>query len=107
MILILYFGSDVIANTLLAKGYRENSSILFLFIGLGYFGLALFQVFENFLLAKKRTKYILYANIVGTSIFVILSFTLVRELSSIGAAIAVGSSFLIQAFSVFYLYKYK
>lgn len=107
MILILFFGSDLIANILLAKEYRENSSTLFLFIGLGYFGLALFQVFENFLLAEKRTKYILYANIVGTSIFVILSFILVRELSSVGAAIAVAVSFSIQAFTAFYLYKYK
>jgi O-antigen/teichoic acid export membrane protein len=106
-ILIIFFGRDFIANTLLAREYRENSSKLFLFIGLGYFGLTMFQAFENFLFAEKRIKDILYANVIGTSIFVTSSYFLVSELSSFGAAIAVAISFSVQAFTAFYLYRYR
>lgn len=107
MILILFFGSELLSNILLAKEYRQSSSVLFLFIGLGYFALAMFQVFENFLLAEKRTKDILYANILGAIIFTISSLILVQEYSSLGAAISISVSFSIQFLAVFYFYKYK
>ena len=107
MVLILFFGSDLIANILLAKEYRQTSSLLFLFIGLGYFALAMFQVFENFLLAEKRTKDILYANIFGVIIFIVFSLVLVKEYSSLGAAIAIAVSFVFQFLAAFYFYKYK
>jgi O-antigen/teichoic acid export membrane protein len=107
LIIMFIFGSNLIANILLAPEYRKNSIILFLLIGLGYFGLAMFQVFENFLFAQKRTKEILYSNIVGTFIFIISSLILVKYFLSIGAAIAVAIAFIFQLLSVIYFFKFS
>lgn len=107
LIIMFIFGGNLIANILLAPEYRKNSEILFLLIGLGYFGLAMFQVFENFLFAQKRTKEILYSNIVGTFIFVISSLILVKYFLSIGAATSVTIAFIFQLLSVIYFFRFS
>lgn len=80
---------------------RSNFEIKFSFIGLGYFMLSIYQVFENFLLAYKKTKEILYTSIVGTIVFIISNLILVNYFSSSGAAISVFISFTIQLITIY------
>lgn len=104
-LIILVAGNEIITSLLLAKEYRSSTFQLFLFIGIGYFGLATFQVFENFLLAKKKSKEIMYANIVGTITFIVSNILLVEYYTLIGASISVSISFLIQLLVIILLFK--
>lgn len=104
VMITLILGNEIITRTLLAKEYRSNSLVLFFYIGIGYFGLAAYQAFENFLLAIKKSKEIMYANIVGAVIFIICNIILVKYYSLIGAAISISVSFIFQLLIIIILY---
>lgn len=93
---IFIFGNKLIAEFFLSSEYRTNTLVLFFFIGLGYFFLALHQIFENFLFAMKKTNLILYASIVGTLTFLITNYLLVPIYSTTGAAISISIAFAVQ-----------
>jgi O-antigen/teichoic acid export membrane protein len=104
---IFIFGGKFIADLLLSAEYRSNVSILFFFIGLGYFILAIYQIFENFLFAFKKTKETLYSSIIGTIVFIVCNLLLVTYYSSTGAAISVSIAFGLQLITIIYFYKLK
>lgn len=93
---VFIFGNKLIAEFFLASEYRSNTLELFFFIGLGYFLLAIYQIFENFLFAMKKSKQILYSSIIGTFTFLITNFLLVTYYSTTGAAISITISFAVQ-----------
>lgn len=100
LICIFAFGSNYISEFLLSPEYRKNIASLFLYIGLGYFFLAIYQIFENFLFAFKKTKVILYSSIFGTIVFIVSNILLVTNYSSTGAAISVSIAFGLQLISI-------
>lgn len=107
LIAALILGNKFISNLLLSSEYRSNIAILFVFIGLGYFMLSIYQVFENFLFAYKKTREILYSSIVGTIVFIISNLILVHYFSSSGAAISIFISFTIQLITIYLFFISK
>ncbi len=94
LMLLFFFGSKIIADTFLSNDYRADATKLFIFIALGYFFLAIYQVFENFLFATKNTKITLKISIIATFVFIISNFILISIYSTFGAALSVAIGFL-------------
>ncbi len=99
-LVILIFGNKLIAKFFLSSEYRINTLVIFFFVGLGYFLLAIYQIFENFLFAMKKTKEILLINIIGTFTFLITNFLLVTKYAITGAVISITISFALQLAAV-------
>lgn len=106
LMLLFIFAGSFIAEILLAESYRSNAAIFFCLIGFGYFSLAVYQVFENFLLSKNKTNYILYSTISGASTFLISNLIFVNLFAATGAAFSILISFSIQLLAIVFYYYF-
>lgn len=93
LMLLFFFGAKIIAAIFLSNDYRTEAIKLFIFIALGYFFLAIYQVFENFLFTTKNTKIILKISIVSTIVFIASNFALISIYSTFGASLSISIGF--------------
>lgn len=93
LMLLFILGSKILADVFLSNDYRAEATKLFIFIASGYFFLAIYQVFENFLFATKNTKIILKISIISTVVFITSNFVLISIYSTLGASLSISIGF--------------